>query len=149
MKKQRHSHLCSLLVIVDGVANDPSSSRHSKLLHSLFTRGRDNSISTSVSTQKVTAVAPTIRVNATLLCVYRLTIQKDLDSLLEELAAVVGKKELLDMYHLATKEPYSFLYINLVASRLNDTFCITSFTQSNSKIDNIILVLIIVILFYH
>ena len=108
MKKQRHSHLCSVLVIVDGVANDPSSSRHSKLLHSLFTRGRDNSISTSVSTQKVTAVAPIIRVNATLLCVYRLTIQKDLDSLLEELAAVVGKKELLDMYHLATKEPYSF-----------------------------------------
>jgi hypothetical protein len=69
-------------------------------------------------------VAPIIRVNATFLCVYRLRNQKDLDSLTEELAAMVGKKELLEIYHLATKEPYSFLYINLVAPRLNDTFYI-------------------------
>jgi hypothetical protein len=60
--------------------------------------------------------------------VYRLRNQKDLDSLTEELAAMVGKKELLEIYHLATKEPYSFLYINLVAPKINDAFFIT-FTQ--------------------
>jgi hypothetical protein len=95
MKKTQHSKLFSILVIVDDFADDPSFSRHSKLLHSLFTRGRHNSISTIVSTQKFTSVAPIIRVNATFLCVYRLRNQKDLDSLTEELAAMVGKKELL------------------------------------------------------
>jgi hypothetical protein len=69
MKKQKHSHLFSVLVIVDDFADDPSVSRHSKVLHSLFTRGRHNSISTIVSTQKFTAVASIIRVNATFLCV--------------------------------------------------------------------------------
>jgi hypothetical protein len=124
MKKQKHTHLYSVLVIVDDFADDPHFSRHSKLLHALFTRGRHNSISTIVSTQKFNAVAPIIRVNATFLCVYRLRNNKDLETLLEELSALVPRKELIEIYNLATKEPYSFLYINLVAPRLNDTFFI-------------------------
>ena len=114
-----------MLVIVDDFADDPSFSRHSKILHSLFTRGRHNSISTIVSTQKFTAVAPIIRVNATFLVVYRLRIAKDLETFLEELSAMLPRKELIEIYHLATKEPYSFLYINLVAKALNDMFYIT------------------------
>jgi hypothetical protein len=125
MKKSKHSHLFSVLVIVDDFADDPSFSRHSKLLHSLFTRGGHNSISTIVSSQKFNAVAPIIRVNATFLVVYRLRNTKDLETLLEELSAMMPRKELLELYQLATKEPYSFLYINLVAPKLDDTFFIT------------------------
>ena len=106
MKTQKHSHLLSVLVIVDEFADDPSCSRHSKLLHSLFTGGRHNSSSTIVSTQKFTAVAPIIRVNATFLCVYRLRNAKHLSTFLEELSALVPRKELIGIYHLATKEPY-------------------------------------------
>jgi hypothetical protein len=124
-KKQKHSHLFSVLVIVDDFADDPSFSRHSKILHSLFTRGRHNSISTIVSTQKFTAVAPIIRVNATFLVVYRLRNAKDLETFLEELSAMLPRKELIEIYQLATKDPYSFLYINLVAKTLNDMFYIT------------------------
>jgi hypothetical protein len=134
MKKQKHSHFFSVLVIVNVFADDPSFSRHSKLLHSLFTRGRHNSISTIVSTQKCTAVAPIIRVNATFLCVYRLRTTKDLETFLEELSALVPRKELIEIYHLATKEPYSFLYINLVARKLNDTLFI-NFTQKIERED--------------
>jgi hypothetical protein len=111
MKKQKHSHLFSVLVIVDDFADDPSFSRHSKILHSLFTRGRHNSISTTVSTQKFTAVAPIIRVSATFLCVCRLRNTKNLETFLEELSALIPRKELIEIYHLATREPYSFLYI--------------------------------------
>jgi hypothetical protein len=124
MKKTKHTHLFSVLVIVDDFADDPHFSRHSELLHSLFTRGRHNSISTIVSTQKFNAVAPIIRVNATFLCVYRLRNTKDLETFLEELSALVPRKELLEIYNLATKAPYSFLYINLVAPKLNDAFFI-------------------------
>jgi hypothetical protein len=108
MKKQKHSHLFSVLVIVDDFADDPSFSRHFKLLHSLFTRGRHNRITTIVSTQKFTAVAPIIKVNATFLCVYRLRNTKDLETFLEELSALTPRKELIEIYHLATREPYSF-----------------------------------------
>ena len=50
---------------------------------------------------------------------------KDLDAFLEELSAMLPRKELLELYQLATKEPYSFLYCNLVAKTLNDMFYIT------------------------
>ena len=125
MKKQKHSHLFSVLVIVDDFADDPSFSRHSKLLHSLFTRGRHNSISTIVSSQKFNAVAPIIRVNATFLVVYKLRNAKDLETFLEEISGMIGRKELIELYQMATKDPYSFLYINLIAPKLNDTFFIT------------------------
>ena len=125
MKKQKHSHLFSVLAIVDDFADDPTFSRHSKLLHSLFTRGRHNSISTIVSSQKFNAVAPIIRVNATFLVVYKLRNTKDLETFLEERSGMIGRKELIELYQMATKDPYSFLYINLVAPKLNDTFFIT------------------------
>jgi hypothetical protein len=116
--------LFSILIIVDDFADDPSFSRHSKLLHSLFTRGRHSSISTIVSTQTNTSVGQIIRVNATFICVYRLRNQKYLDAFLDEVSGTVGRKELLELYNLATKEPYSFLYINLVSPKINDMFYI-------------------------
>ena len=123
-KKQKQTTWYSILVIVDDFADDPSFSRHSKWLHSLFTRGRHNSISTVVSTQKFTAIAPIIRVNATFLIVYRLRNSQDLETFLEELSAILPRKELVELYQLATKEPYSFLCINLVAKTLNSMFYI-------------------------
>jgi len=124
MKKQNHKQLFQILVIVDDFADDPSFSRHSKLLHSLFTRGRHNSISTVVATQKFTAINPIIRVNATSLFVYRLRNYRDLESFIEEVSALVDKKTLLELYNIATSEPYSFLYVNLVAKGKNDMFFI-------------------------
>ena len=124
MKYKKIHKLYSILIIIDDFSDDPHFSRHNKLLHSLFTRGRHNSISTIVSTQKFTAVAQIIRVNATFLCIYRLRNNKDLEAFLDEVAGTVGRKELLEMYYLATKEPYSFLYINLVSPKIQDMFYI-------------------------
>jgi hypothetical protein len=124
MKNKNLHKLYSIMVVIDDFSDDPSFSRHSKLLHSLFTRGRHNSISTIVSTQKFTAVAQIIRVNATFLCVYRLRNNKDLEAFLDEVSGLLTRKELLEIYNLATKEPYSFLYINLVSPKINDMFYI-------------------------
>ena len=38
------------------------------------------------------------------------------------LAAVYDKKTLLEMYKVATNDPYSFLYVNLVAKKKEDMF---------------------------
>ena len=92
------------------------------MLHALFSRGRHDSISTSVSSQKCNALHPTIRINATALIVYRLRNQKELDAFLEETSALLDKKTLLDIYNYATKEEYSFLFVNLVAKDVNNMF---------------------------
>jgi hypothetical protein len=52
MKKQKEKKLFSILIVVDDFSDDPSFSRQSKLLHSLYTRGRHNSISSITATQK-------------------------------------------------------------------------------------------------
>ena len=122
MKDHKKKKLYQILILVDDFADDPSFSRNSKLLHSLFTRGRHSMISTIVATQKFVAIHPTIRTNATELYVYRLRNQKDLDAFLEELSALYDKKTLLRLYQHATEAPYSFLYVKLTASNRNDMF---------------------------
>ena len=100
-------------VIVDDFADESSFSRHSKLLHSLYTRGRHNPISTITATQAFTALSTLIRKNATELYIYRLRNYRDLETFIEEVSALYPKKALLELYDIATAEPYSFLYVNL------------------------------------
>jgi len=124
MKKQNKTKLFQILVIVDDFADDPSFTRQSKILHALYTRGRHNMISTITATQKFSALHPMIRVNATELYVYRLRNYKDLETFIEEVSAVADKKTLLEIYHMATDEPYSFLYVKLTAKTMSDMFYI-------------------------
>ena len=79
-------------------------------------------ISTIVSTQKYRAISNIIRVNATNLYVFRLRNGGDLEALIDELNALTDKKTLLQLYNMATSEPYSFLFIKLNAKKLNDMF---------------------------
>jgi hypothetical protein len=122
MKKQGHKKLYQILIIVDDFADEPLFTRRSKLLHALFTRGRHSSISSIVSTQKWSALAPIIRVNATELYIYRLRNYKDIECYLDELSALYDKKTLLDVYNQATSQPYSFLYVKLTAPKKEDLF---------------------------
>ena len=122
MKASNRKKLFSILIVIDDFADDAVFTRQSKLLHSLYTRGRHNSISTIVSTQKFAAIHPIIRVNATSFIVYRLRNQKELDAMVEEVAGLTGKKELIEIYKVATAEEYSFLYVNLAARNVGEMF---------------------------
>ena len=112
------------------MADSPSFDRQSKLLHGLYTRGRHAAISTITATQKFASVAPIIRVNATELFVYRLRNQSDLDKFVDEVSATLDKKTLLKIYQECTSEPYSFLYVNLMATSVAEMF----FCNLNQKI---------------
>ena len=83
MKKQKHKKLYSILVIIDDLADDYKAS-HDPILNSLFTRGRHNSISTIVSTQKFKAISNMVRVNCTDLYVYRIRNYSELEALVDE-----------------------------------------------------------------
>ena len=61
MKKRNAKSIYQVLVVVDDFADEPSFSRHSKLLHSLYTRGRHTFISSLTATQAFTAISPLIR----------------------------------------------------------------------------------------
>ena len=124
MKKQNKTKLFSILIIIDDFADSPEFSRQSKLLHALYTRGRHSMISTITATQKFSSLHPLIRVNATELYIYRLRNYKDLETFIDEVSAVADKKTLMELYNLATSEPYSFLYVKLTAKTKNDMFFI-------------------------
>ena len=122
LKQRGDTRLFQIPIIVDDFADDPSFTRHSKLLHALYTRGRHNMISSITATQKFNCIHPIIRVNATELYVYRLRNTKDLDTFIDEVSAVYDKKTLLAMYKAATEEPFSFLYVKLTAKNKEDMF---------------------------
>ena len=87
-------------------------------------------ISTITATQVFNALSPIIRKNITQLYVYKLRNYRDLEAVLEELSALIDKKTLLDMYNMATTEPDSFWYINLIAKHVSDMF----FIKFNQKL---------------
>jgi hypothetical protein len=77
-----------------------------------------------MATQTFSCIAPIIRVNATALYVYKLR-NEDMEAFVEVVQAMLpNKKDLLDIYHMATSEPYSFLFMNLKAKNINDAFMI-------------------------
>ena len=135
-KKNNHNKLHSILIIVDDFADSKAFSRNSPLLNQLYVRGRHNAINIITSTQKFNALSPIIRVNSRQLFFFRLRNYKEIETMVEELSAVLikkssvadtknlqeAKKLLLEVYNLATEEPYSFLFINLMKADVNDMF---------------------------
>ena len=123
-KKHNHKKLFSILIVVDDFADDTKMSRNSKLLHSLFTRGRHSQISTIVATQKFNALSPIIRVNASDLYVFRLRNYSDLQAFLDEVSAIAPKDVILEMYKIATDEAFSFLTVKLTAKEKTKIFMV-------------------------
>ena len=121
-KKNDHKKLFSILVIVDDFAASKSFSRNSQLLNQIYVRGRHNSIYIITATQKYNALCPIIRVNSRQLFFFRLRNYREIETMAEELSAVLigkstvadiknraeAKKPLLEVYNIATEEPYSF-----------------------------------------
>ena len=48
MKKQEYKKLYNILIVIDDFADNPSFTRHSKLLRALYARGRHLMISTII-----------------------------------------------------------------------------------------------------
>ena len=113
-KEQKHKDLYQILICIDDFADSPDFTRKPQLLHQLYIRGRHYMISTITSTQVFKAISPIVRKNITNLFVYRLRNYGDLEGIIEELSAIYDKKTLLQIYHEAVSEEYSFLYVNLI-----------------------------------
>jgi hypothetical protein len=122
MKDNKMKNVYQILIIIDDFADDPSFTRNSKLLHSLYIRGRHIFISTITATQVYKAISPVIRKNITDLYIFRLRNHADMEAWLDEMSAIYDKDVLLQLYHFCTDKPYGFLYIKVNAKRREDMF---------------------------
>ena len=111
--------LFQILVCLDDMADTPQVHKKTGdgILDTLFIRGRHYCISTWVSTQKLRLMPSAVRVNTMFYCVFRLRNQLELDALVEELSAMLPKEVLYGMYEEATREKYSFWFVNLRAPK--------------------------------
>ena len=91
-KKNEHNKLFSILIIVDDSADSKAFSRNSPLLNQLYVRVRHNAINIITATQKFNALSPIIRVNSRQLFFFRLRNYKEIETMVEELSAVLIKK---------------------------------------------------------
>ena len=111
--------LYQVLIVLDDMADSPQVHKKTGdgILDTLFIRGRHYCINTWVSTQKLRLMPSAVRVNTMWYCVFRLRNQLELDALVEELSAMLPKDVLYGMYEEATREKYSFWYVNLRAPK--------------------------------
>ena len=107
---------------MDDFADSLALSRHSVLLHELYTRGRHAGISSLTSVQRYRVLSPIVRVNATALTVFRLGNVKEYEAISEDNSAVISRDKFKELYHYATSEPYSFLFINAMAKTADEMF---------------------------
>ena len=135
-KKNDHKKMFSILIIVDDFADRKAFSRNSPLLNQFYVRGSHNSICIITATQNFNALSPIIRVNSRQLFFFRLRNYKEIETMVEELSAVLikkptladaknlaeAKKLLLEVYNIATEAPYSFLFVSLMKPDVNDMF---------------------------
>jgi len=128
-RQKAGKELYGIAIIVDDFADDPrimasraGAAAGGSMLNTLLVRGRHMQISTVMSVQKMRLAGSILRVNAQAMCIFRLRNRLELDAIIEELSAVYDKNTLMEMYELATREPYSFWYIHLAAKRREDMF---------------------------
>ena len=135
-KKNDHKALHSCLLVIDDVADSEKFSRHSSLLNLLYVRGRHNDLTVSTSVQAYRALSRIIRVNSRQFFVFKMRNDKEIETMVEELSAMLinqkmladakniaeAKRLLLEIYSEATSEPYSFLYCNLTKSDIDEVF---------------------------
>ena len=124
-KEKTSKKLFGICCGVDDWADSPqvmASRRGGNALNTLLVRGRHMMISTLILTQKLRLAGSILRVNAQALVVFRLRNGLERDAILEELSGIYDKKTLMEMYKVATAEPFSFWYVNLAASRVEDMF---------------------------
>ena len=67
-------------------------------------------------------MSPIIRVNATALTVFRLRNVKEYEAISEENSAVISRDKFKEIYHYATSEPHSFLFIDAMAKTADEMF---------------------------
>ena len=135
-KKNEHPKLFSVLFLIDDFIDQASFAKHNNLLNALYIKARHYGVNIISSSQKYNGLSTTIGTNSRQLIFFKLRNYKEVESVLDELAGVLiskkamsdmkslhqAKQILLEIYNVATEEPFSFLFCNLMQSDINKMF---------------------------
>ena len=118
--------LSGICWIFDDVSDDPQLKIREGLLPKVYTTGRHSCQSVITSVHKLTALSTMVRVNASILCVFKISARIEMEKLTDEYAWLLGGREIFtEMYEIAAgnRAPkYSFLTIMALESDPNRTF---------------------------
>jgi hypothetical protein len=131
-KKNKKRRLGQMLVVLDDIidSHEITHAKTDSILTTLFVRGRHSGVSVWFSSQKFkTAIPRIVRLNCSHYIIFRLSQKSERDSVLEEFSALTDMHTLLEIYDLATSDPYSFLYIDRTKHNANEIF--------HKKFDNV------------
>ena len=137
-KKNEHPKLFSVLFLIDDFIDQASFAKHNNLLNALYIKARHYGVDIISSSQKYNGLSTTIRTNSRQLIFFKLRNYKEVESVLDELAGVLiskkamsdmkslhqAKQLLLEIYNVATEEPFSFLFVNLMQPDINKMFMV-------------------------
>ena len=137
-KKNEHPKLFSVLFLIDDFIDQASFAKHNNLLNALYIKARHYGVNIISSSQKYNGLSTTIRTNSRQLIFFKLRNYKEVESVLDELAGVLNsnkampdmkslhqaKQLLLEIYNVATEEPFSFLFVNLMQPDINKMFMV-------------------------
>ena len=124
--KRRHKgkgrcKLFSLFFFFDDMSDDAKLHDSHGLIAEIFLRHRHNYIQAVCSSQKWRSISTAVRGQCCWLCIFALRSAEEKKAVLSEISAVYPLKKLEEFYDIATSERFSFLYVNLLASR-DDSF---------------------------
>ena len=122
--KERYTTVDQIIVVIDDFLDRPDVMRDGgNIVSTLFIRGRHSFCNVLISSQKLRSGVGTVcRVNSCFWIVFRLRNRKELDAIVEELSAVYPAQILYKMYEVATAEPYSFWFVDLMRKNREDMF---------------------------
>ena len=114
----------SVCLVVDDMADQQSilHATGNSILNSAFIRARHAFLSVWIASQRPNLTSSIIRTQMSALIIFRQRNRKDFEVFVDEFSAMVDKKTLIQMYDIATKDKYNFLYTNLMASDVDNMF---------------------------
>ena len=114
----------SVFLCVDDMADNQSILHATgfSILNSAFIRARHAFLSVWIASQRPNLTSSIIRTQMSALIIFRQRNRKDFEVFVDEFSAMVDKKTLIQMYDIATKDKYNFLYINLLANDVDNMF---------------------------
>ena len=125
-KKHNQKKLWQICIVCDDMAGNIEIMRgkRGEALRELFLMGRHYGISCIVTAQKFRLLDTILRVNATYMIYFAARSRIDLDAFLEENSNLApgGKKQLEEIYKIATADPFSFLAVNMMTKDKSKIF---------------------------
>lgn len=108
----KHMQVNVLFIFDDMITEGIMNPHRMGVIENIAVRGRHANVSIIIITQQYMALSPSVRNNATNSVFFRIRNGDELEKIARENREALSREDFLSLMDAATKEPYSFLYVN-------------------------------------